>query len=150
MKQKSIQIDPKLPFAIICDLDGTLALFGDKSPYDRDYSKDDLNGPVAFLLRELPPYITVIFVSGRKEQYREITQRWIYTQSMVNKMFFTYKLFMRKDGDRREDTIVKREIYNREIRKKYNIIFALDDRNRIVAMWRKIGITCFQVAEGDF
>ena len=25
-----------------------------------------------------------------------------------------------------------------------------DDRNQVVDMWRKNGLTCFQVADGDF
>ena len=28
--------------------------------------------------------------------------------------------------------------------------FVLDDRNSVVAMWRSLGLTCLQVAEGDF
>ena len=27
---------------------------------------------------------------------------------------------------------------------------ALDDRNKVVDMWREIGLTCFQVAPGGF
>lgn len=146
----SIPIDPTLPFCVICDLDGTLALFGDKSPYDRNYAEDDINGAVGFLLRELPKYITVIFVTGRKEKYREVTQKWIFTQSIVNKLQFSYKLLMRKTDDTRKDFVVKKELYDTEIKGKFNVIFVLDDRNQVVKMWREIGLTCFQVADGDF
>lgn len=31
---------------------------------------------------------------------------------------------------------------------RVEIVF--DDRNSVVKMWRLLGLTCFQVAEGDF
>jgi hypothetical protein len=57
---------------------------------------------------------------------------------------------MRKYGDFRQDSIVKREIYERFIAPDYDILCVLDDRNSVVSMWREIGLTCLQVAEGDF
>jgi len=33
---------------------------------------------------------------------------------------------------------------------KYHVEFVLDDRNQVVNFWRYLGLTCFQVAEGDF
>jgi hypothetical protein len=33
---------------------------------------------------------------------------------------------------------------------KSNILYAVDDRQRVVDMWRSNGITCLQVAEGNF
>lgn len=53
---------------------------------------------------------------------------------------------MRKTGDTRSDTIVKREILD-ELIKEYYIEFALDDRDRVVKQWRESGIKCLQVAE---
>ena len=31
-----------------------------------------------------------------------------------------------------------------------NVLGVFEDRDRVVKMWRDLGITCFQVAEGDF
>jgi soluble P-type ATPase len=56
---------------------------------------------------------------------------------------------MRKDGDNRNDTVVKREILEELIKTRY-IVAALDDRNRVVKMWRESGIKCLQVQEGNF
>jgi adenylate cyclase class IV len=64
--------------------------------------------------------------------------------------FASQKLFMRQAGDNRDDRIVKREIYEREIKGRYNVRFVLDDRNKVVALWRDLGLPCFQVADGDF
>ena len=57
---------------------------------------------------------------------------------------------MRKEKDYRQDAIIKQEIYENEIEGKYNIHFVLDDRDQVVAMWRKKGLTCLQVDYGDF
>ena len=57
---------------------------------------------------------------------------------------------MRKDGDYRPDTVVKKEIYEREIKDKYEVLFAIDDRTQVVKTWRELGLTCLQCANGDF
>ena len=56
---------------------------------------------------------------------------------------------MRKDGDFRADYIVKQEIYDMHIKGK-NVLFVMDDRQQVVDMWRRNGLKCFQVAEGNF
>ena len=45
---------------------------------------------------------------------------------------------MRKTGDNRKDSIIKREIFENDIRPYYNIDYVLDDRNQVVEMWRSI------------
>jgi hypothetical protein len=57
---------------------------------------------------------------------------------------------MRKTDDNRKDCIVKKEIYETFIKDKYNVLFVMDDRNQVVNMWREQGLTCFQVADGNF
>ena len=57
---------------------------------------------------------------------------------------------MREDTDHRPDWQVKREIYEREIKDKYNVIGVFEDRQQCVDMWRSLGLTCFQVAKGDY
>ena len=59
------------------------------------------------------------------------------------------KLVMRKTGDYRKDSIVKREMFEEHIEGKYNVLFVLDDRNQVVDMWRKeLGLTCLQCNYG--
>ena len=132
--------------AIICDLDGTLALFGDANPYDRDFSKDTLNPAVADVLKRYhKDKIEILIVSGRSDKFKEMTLKWLET----NKIPFTW-LTMRKEGDVRKDVIVKQEIYEVTIKYLYKVLFVLDDRNQVVEFWRSQGLTCFQVAEGNF
>ena len=57
---------------------------------------------------------------------------------------------MRKNGYNKKDSIVKKEIFDEYIKDKYYVEFILDDRNQVVDMWREMGLTCLQVAEGNF
>ena len=45
---------------------------------------------------------------------------------------------------------VKHELFNKHVRHDYNVRGAFDDRNQVVEMWRAIGLTVFQVADGNF
>ena len=57
---------------------------------------------------------------------------------------------MRPEGDSRKDSIIKREIFDAEVRDRWRITGVFDDRQQVVRMWRQLGLTVFQVAEGDF
>ena len=129
------------PDVVICDMDGTLSLFGNKNPYDRDFENDELNLIVAQIIKGN----NVLLVSGRKEKYRNQTMQFLnkYGVKFID-------LFMRKDNDDRKDSIVKKEIYDNEILGEYNVLFVLDDRNVCVKLWRSLGLVCLQVANGDF
>lgn len=149
--------DPSLSTAVICDLDGTLCLFGDKNPYERDFENDEINTPVWGVLSnevhlcpgdEYLEATTLIFVSGRKEKYRNQTLQFFEKYGLMDDK--TCILLMRKDSDDRKDSIVKKEIYDEHIKGKYNIKYVLDDRNQVVELWRSLGLTCLQVADGDF
>lgn len=142
--------DENLPDAIICDLDGTLALFGEKNPYDRDFTKDEVNSIVREILRlHSGDETKIIFVSGRKDVFKDQTEKWL-----KENWGFPYELHMRKTApegqNEPKDVLVKEEIYNEYIKGKYNVLFVLDDRDQVVNFWRSQGLTCLQVAEGNF
>lgn len=144
-------VDPTIPTAIICDLDGTLALLNGRDPYNAASCEQDLlNVPVAGIVKVYEALgVTILFTSGREDRYREQTIIWLHDHGFDTKMQHCF-LFMRSNGDNRRDAVVKREIYEREICGKYNVLFALDDRSRIVELWRSLGLVCLQVADGDF
>ena len=142
-----LEFDPSLPTAIICDLDGTLALLNGRNPYDASRCEEDIvNEPVADILKTyfLNGY-TILLASGRSEQHRPQTERWLQKYSIQHNA-----LFMRPAGDSRKDAIIKREIYEQHMQGRYTIKFVLDDRNQVVELWRSLGLTVLQVAEGDF
>jgi len=143
-KPPVIVANPGLPDAIIVDIDGTLALMNGRNPYDASLCENDiLNEPVASIVKQYPR-ITLL-VSGRKEEHRPQTERWLLQHGIVY-----YALWMRQTDDNRKDVEVKRDIYNEHIKDRYNIDFILDDRQKVVAFWRSLGLTVLQVADGDF
>lgn len=143
-KPPTMPYSPDLPSVIICDIDGTLALFGDANPYERDFLQDEVNVPVKDILGRFPQKEIVLF-SGRMAKFREQTVQWL----QQNNIYYSL-LAMRKTGDMRKDFIVKQELFDEHIRGKYNIQFVLDDRDQVVAYWRSIGLTCLQVDYGAF
>lgn len=142
--------DPALPYAILSDLDGTLAKIGDRNVYDASRC-DEVDIPNKQVVETIELYhaqgYKIIFVSGRKDTYEIPTRRFI--ENIFGESF-PYQLLMRRGDDERKDAIIKQEIFDTYIRGKYNPFLILDDRDQVVQFWRSIGLTCFQVAEGNF
>lgn len=138
-----------LPWAVIVDLDGTVAKMAGRSPYEWNRVGEDSPVEDVFVMVRAMQDAghSILFTSGRDGSCREITETWLdqhYGEDRV------WGLFMRKAGDQRADWIVKAEIFDNEIRNKWNIRAVFDDRQQVVDMWRKLGLTVAQVAPGDF
>lgn len=140
--------DESLPRVWLVDIDGTVAKMNGRGPHDYDLVGTDLpNRSVIQVVNALAAWNTrLVFLSGRPDSHREQTRLWL------NKHVTLYydQLLMRKAGDHRPDDIVKRELFDEWVRNSYNVQGVLDDRNRVVEMWRGLGLTCLQVDEGDF
>jgi predicted kinase len=171
---KVVVQDETLPKAIMCDLDGTLAIIGDRTPYDAtDCDLKDLpNWAVIRAVLAMHEQGTkIIFMSGRDQKYRPETQRFIemYCVPEIRPLNpggpapavvlgpIEYELHMRGETapdpeklDQRKDAVIKQELFDRYVAGKYHVLFVLDDRNQVVDFWRSIGLTCFQVAPGAF
>lgn len=149
-----------LPDCYIFDIDGTFALLGDRSPYDESEKmlEDVVNRGMFWIYegltttwygeRDLYWMFKIFFVTGRSEKVREITAEWL--RQNVDNSFRQENLLMRPEGDKRPDYIVKKELYEKNIRGKYNVLGIFEDRTRVVKMWRELRLPCYQVAEGDF
>ena len=151
-KPQAQEFDPRILSAYLCDLDGTLCLMNGRGPYDGDKCDTDLpNMPVVRTIQNLiRAGEHIIFTSGRYEAVRDKSIAWLKQYVFTHSPGCDPILFMRADGDSRQDATVKAEIYERDIKPIWNVIAVFDDRNRVVEGWRKLGIPCFQVAEGDF
>ena len=146
-KIEHVEHDPNKETIIIVDIDGTLAHMNNRSPFDWMSVGDDTpDTTIIRLVNILSEFYKVIVFSGRDSVSRDITKEWLKTNNV------TYnKLYMRDKGDMRKDTIIKKELFEKHIKDKYNVEFILDDRNQVVDMWRnELGLKCLQVAEGDF
>lgn len=139
--------DPALPAAVLCDIDGTLADNKHRGPYDwAKVETDELiiataDALVAFAARG----DRIILMSGRSEDVRDATERWLATQGVAYD-----ELWMRKSGDTRGDDVVKSELFDAHVRHRFAVRVVLDDRSRVVALWRRMGLACWQVDYGDF
>ena len=147
-----VQQDKGLPDRYIVDIDCTLAdSTGLRSPYD--YTKVQGDRPIR-AVSELVTGVqqqcisngwdewvpSVVFVSGRDEECRHETERWLR-----DNLGFSPELYMRAHGDKRHDAVVKREILERDLLPRYYILGAIDDRLRVLSMWQASGIFTFNV-----
>jgi hypothetical protein len=59
--------------------------------------------------------------------------------------FLEPNLFMRSEGDRRPDTVIKLEMLQARLFSKDDVLCILDDRQSVVDMWRENGFRVMQV-----
>ena len=139
--------------AIIVDIDGTVATHydadGNQTREHHAYSQVKTDLPVPEIIKLVGLYedlgYHIIFVSGRMDHCRQDTIQWLVDHNIEFD-----ELFMRRFKDFRPDDIVKAEIYEAYIEEQYDVEIVLDDRDRVVKMWREKGLKVLQVAEGDF
>lgn len=137
-----------LPKAIICDLDGTLALLNGRDPFNAEGCENDLlNVPVANTVKTYAELgYKILLFSGRKQMHQPNTERWLAKHNIPYHL-----LVLRSDTDNRKDAFIKREIFEQHAAGKYRIEFVLDDRDQVVNMWRdELKLPCYQVYYGDF
>ncbi len=150
----------------IFDLDGTIADISHRRHIIEEPGKNDdkwrrfyaafvddkPNRSVLFTLNTL--YVSgadIWIFSGRSDEVREVTEDWLCDHTIFSKYYLNTALMMRQAGDYTPDDVLKERWLNNMLdadRKRLVAVF--DDRKRVVDMWRRNGIPCFQVADGDF
>lgn len=126
----------------------------DWKPDWESFYKDCINdkpiAPNLELLRALQEYgAKIIYITGRPCKYMNETIQWLkkHTEEPVR------CLYMRNNDDHRPDYIVKKEIYETQIKpnlKNESVWGVFEDRKQCVDMWRSLGLTCYQVADGNY
>lgn len=141
---------PDTAKAVIVDIDGTVALHGNRDPFDTSlYHEDQPNQDVVeMVVMEFETGHRIVFCSGRSAEFREATEAWI--SEHVLPQGAGWELHMRPTGDTRNDAIVKLELFDQYIRDRFDVRRVYDDRDRVVKAWRSIGLTVLHVAEGNF
>ena len=147
---------------IIFDLDGTLANIDKRKElatksngkldwdvfFDSSNIKLDVpNEPVVKMAQMFAENgFNIVIFSGRTDRTKYSTRSWL----THNRVPFQ-KLVMR---DSNASHFVPDEILKKDMLDKYadidDVFLVVDDRNKVVDMWRSLGLTVFQVAEGDF
>jgi hypothetical protein len=142
--------------ALIVDLDGTLAdirvrlmhLQGKKKDwrsFNKSIETDDLHEWCREIILRFHPDYKILLVSGRTDDLRSQTLDWLKRYRIPFD-----RLFMRRARDMRPDQVIKEEIFTQNIKDQYEILFVLDDRRKVVDMWRSLGLTVLQCAPGEF
>ena len=145
-----------IPYCIISDLDGTIALVEHRMHYissaPKDYDafhaacrNDEPNPPEIRLLQDLHSRKwKVIILTGRSDAVREQTKEWFSKHKVPYD-----ELIMKPDRDHSPTEKWKRKmLHSGTIPHPAEISFVLEDDPEVVAMWRSEGLTCFQVNEG--
>lgn len=155
-RPKATLLEPAVPYVpplgapevVLVDIDGTVALNAGRSPFDMTrVLEDQPHRAVITAIRAM--HLSgrgVIFCSGRDESARVDTEAWLSQHVQVPYL----ALHMRRVGDNRRDSVVKQEFFNEHIRERYDVLGVFDDRQQVVDMWRAMGLTVFQVADGNF
>ena len=135
-KRPVVEYDEELDDCVICDIDGTLACKGNRSPYDMTkVGEDTVYWHIATILDALVTEETLILFSGRDTSGRDATIKWL-DENMIK----YNELYMRDEGDNRPDTVVKQEMYENYVKDKHNVTMVIDDRPSVVRMWKKLGL----------
>jgi phosphoglycolate phosphatase-like HAD superfamily hydrolase len=142
---------------IVFDIDGTLADIKHRkhwvtthpknwAAFNASMDRDEVHGDIRWLLTVLHRQgNTIILCSGRGEETREVSEKWLTAHSISWSAFY-----MRKSKDYRKDSIVKVELLQ-EIRKTWGEPYLwFDDRDQVVEAIRAQGVRVLQVAPGDF
>lgn len=145
---------------IIYDIDGTLAN-GDhrlhliqQAPRQWD-AYFDLCGqdiPIEHMiriLRVLDRGFVSVFATGRVERTREMTTQWL-TRNGAYTGRYPLRLYMRPDGDHRNDDVLKIEMLAKIRADGFEPLMVFEDRSRVVKAYRDVGVPCAQIASGDF
>ncbi len=128
--------------AILVDVDGTIALKGNRSPFQWDRVGEDT--PRKAIIQMIQQFATLhkavlIFMSGRDGVCYKQTRAWLCEHT-----YFTGSLgdmlLMREEGDMRKDSIVKEELFWGCVADNYNVLAVFDDRPQVVEMWHDIGL----------
>ena len=147
---------------VIFDLDGTLALIDKRRELARkpngkiDFDKlhdpslikhDVPNLPVVKMAQMFAQDgFNIVIFSGRSDKTATATVSWL----SQNKVPFN-KLVMRphKTMNFVPDEVLKKDMLDKHL--DINDIFmVVDDRQKVVDMWRSLGLICLQAAEGNF
>ena len=146
--------DPSLPPCIIVDVDGTVAKMVNRGPFEwdkvgQDEPREEVIAVIARFVNDAPEFTRLIFLSGRDACCYSATGDWL-----CDKIQAVYNddqeplILMRSSGDSRPDYIVKRELWEKNIKDKYRVVAVFDDRPSVLRLWRELGFTTFDVGNG--
>lgn len=152
-----LKYDPNLPTCVISDIDSTLTLGPkDRSPYEwHKVGNDDINLGTSAILDgiRLVGYVDKIFLfSGRDEVCRTETEAWLEKHDIeYDALYMRRTNHVDENGNQVKDTLVKKEMLEKYVIGKYNVLFVMDDRKMVCDQWRDVyGLNVFQVGDVNY
>ena len=147
---------------IIFDLDGTLALIDKRREVSTkpngklDWGKffnstniklDEPNLPVIKMAQLFSEQgFNIVILSGRSNKTETATRSWL----SKNKVPFNKLIMRNSETDHfTPDWVLKKNMLDENLNIN-DVFLVVDDRDRVVKLWRSLGLTTFQVAEGNF
>ena len=139
---------------VIVDLDGTISDTSQRMHLykEKDYKAFNEAGindkpieNVCNLVRSVKDCETkIVIMTARDESCRPSVKEWL----KLNDVPYD-DIIMRPSSDQSPDHVCKQRLFEKNFEYS-DIWFALEDRKSVVDMWRGEGVTCLQVAPGDF
>ena len=131
--------------AEVFDLDGTLA---DTKKYEKhhkhrheDFAKEALSSPtidknVDKLKKAQKKGKDVVILTARSGHYEKETRQWLEKHHIHPK-----ELVMRpKEDSKTPDQIIKDRLFRKDVKPKFNVTAAYDDKNKNVKMFKREGV----------
>lgn len=134
------------PTAVIFDMDGTLVDIDSvlhhvqsDDPDFHAFHSASINCPphievIALVEKAMADGHAILVVTAREEKWRAISSFWLAMNSVHSDA-----LFMRSNGDYRNDFEIKYEIYQ-SLAQLWNVVHAVDDNPVVLKLWEKLNI----------
>lgn len=138
---------------VIFDIDGTLADNHERQKFimatPKDWKNYNLNIPndvprweIVKKLCNWHQYANIALFTGRGEENRKETEEWLKKYDIAYDW-----LVMRPTGIYIEDSIIKKEMFNK-FPMKDRVVLIYDDRPVVIRMWRSLGLDVIDVGSG--
>lgn len=152
MKKNSAKFIDGAKSAFIVDMDATLCLNTSGRPFYGDGAVEGMENDeditsICELVKSFSKNHLLFIVTGREgtPEIVEATKNWLEKHNIV-----PFKMLFRPSGDYTAGDLCKKQIYEDNIKGKYNVEFVIDDSTKCVKMWREQGLICLQPNEGKF
>lgn len=128
--------DTSLPPCAIFDVDGTLAKMVSRKPYDwKKVGEDDVQEHIRYMLKIYSQFMKIIIFTGRDGVCLPETEQWLKDNHIPYD-----EIYIRPEGNMEKDSIIKRRMFEENIRGKYFCKLVVDDRMQVLRMWDKMGL----------
>lgn len=129
---------------VIVDIDGTLAhMDGKRGAFE--WSKvggDRCDAIVKNIVKSFSSSHEIIVMSGRDGICYELTKQWLDDNGV-----YYDRLLMRSAGDMRKDFVIKRELFDQNVRGKFEVVAVIDDRPQVCRLWHLLGLKVLAVGD---